>query len=190
MGALKVRGMRADDVEACAQIVAGEQLWQRYGLTLQRARRVMRGAQAAKRRGGASRRDTGDLAVASEGGRVLGFIWFHRAGTFRHSGYVQWIAVAPESRGLGVGQALMRYAEERILKRGPNVLLLVADFNVTAQAFYEELGYARVGAIPDYMVRGVTELLYRKTRGPVSAKVHGRERQGKPQTDQPRRERQ
>ncbi len=190
MGALKVRGMRADDVEACAQIVAGEQLWQRYGLTLQRARRVLRRAQAAKRRGGVSARNIGDLAVVSEGGRILGFIWFHRSGTFRHSGYIQWIAVAPEARGRGVGRDLMRYSEERILKKGPNVMLLVADFNLEAQAFYEKLGYARVGAIPDYMVRGITELLYRKTRGPIAARGEGEERQGRSQTYQPRRERQ
>ncbi|MBM3469961.1 MAG: GNAT family N-acetyltransferase [Armatimonadetes bacterium] len=191
MGATQVRRMRVDDIEACAQIVAGERLWQRYGLTLQRARRVLRRAQASRRRGGAPARAVGDLAVASEGGRVLGFIWFHRTGTFRHSGYIQWVAVAPTARGRGVGSGLMRYAEERILKKGPNVLLLVAAFNSRAQAFYKKLGYARVGAIPDYMVRGVTELLYRKTKGPVSARdVNAENGQGGSQTQRPRRGRQ
>lgn len=178
MGTLKVRGMRSGDVEACAQIVAGEHLWQRYGLTLQRARRVLRRAQAARQRGGVSRRSTGDLAVASEGGRVLGFIWFHRSGTFRHSGYIQWIAVARESRGRGVGQVLMRYAEDRILKKGPNVMLLVSDFNEAAQAFYKKMGYVEVGTIPDYMVQGVVERLYRKTRGPIMREVPSRRMRG------------
>lgn len=191
MGDITVRSMRAADVEACARIVAGERLWQRYGLTLQRALRVLRRAQAARQRGAASARTVGDLAVASERGRVLGFIWFHRTGTFRHSGYIQWVAVDPAARGRGVGSGLMRYAEERILKKGPNVLLLVAAFNLSAQAFYEKLGYAQVGAIPNYMVRGVAELLYRKTTGPVSER-HGstEHRQGGSQMKRPRRERQ
>lgn len=175
MGTIQVRRMRADDVLACARIVAGERLWQRYGQTLPRARSALKRAlastgQAPKGRGGAAAPDVGVLAVACEAGRVVGFIWFHRTGTFHHSGYVRWIGVAPEARGKGVGRALMRYAEERIFKAGPNVFLLVADFNVAAQTFYEDLGYTRVGAIPDYVVRGVTELLYRRTRGPIAAK--------------------
>lgn len=161
MGAIQIRRMRVDDIEACARIVAGEPLWQRYGQTLPRARGALRRALAP---------DSGVLAVACEAGRVVGFIWFHRTGTFHHSGYVRWVGVAPEARGRGVGRALMRYAEERIFKAGPNVFLLVADFNVSAQAFYEDLGYTRVGAVPDYVVRGVTELLYRKTREPIAAR--------------------
>ncbi len=183
----RVRGMRSGDVEAVAQIVAGEELWKRYGLTLQRARRVLARAQAARRRGGVYARNAGEMAVAVQDRRIQGFVWFHRKGTFRHSGYIQWIAVAPTARGRGVGRLLMRYAEERILRKGPNVLLLVSDFNSRAQAFYEKLGYARVGAIPDYMVRGITEYLYRKTRGPVSTRVPGEETQGRYHTEHQRR---
>jgi ribosomal protein S18 acetylase RimI-like enzyme len=109
----------------------------------------------------------GELAVARHRGHVVGFIWFRRDGTFHHSGYVRWIAVAPEARGRAVGASLMRYAEERIFRHGPNVYLLVSDFNVKAQAFYRRLGYERVGALRDYVVPGITERLYRKTRGPI-----------------------
>lgn len=175
MGAIRIRRMRADDVMACARIVAGEPLWQRYGQTLPRARGALRRAlapdgQAPKGRGGAAAVESGVLAVAREAGKAVGFIWFHRAGTFHHSGYVRWVGVSSEARGRGVGRALMRYAEERIFKAGPNVFLLVADFNTSAQAFYENLDYVCVGAIPDYVVRGVTELIYRKARGPIAAK--------------------
>ncbi len=176
MGAIRIRRMRAEDVEACARIVVGERLWQRYGQTLPRARGAFRRALAPKGRGGAAAVDGGVLVVACEAGKTVGFIWFHLAGTFHHSGYVRWVGVAPEARGRGVGRALMRYAEERIFKQGPNVFLLVADLNAAAQAFYEELGYVRVGVIADYVVRGVTELLYRKARGPIAAKGEGEER--------------
>lgn len=164
---VRIRRLRAADVEACAHIVADDPLWRRYGLTLVRARRAFRRVLAAARRGGAGALAAGDVAVASSGGAVLGFVWFRREGTFHHSGYVRWLAVAPAARGQGVGVALLRHAEERIFRRGPNVFLTVSHFNRRAQAFYRRQGYARVGALPDYVVPGITEILMRKTRGPL-----------------------
>jgi ribosomal protein S18 acetylase RimI-like enzyme len=166
MMGVQVRSMRAGDVEACAHIVAGDPLWHRYGISMPRARRLLGGA--VRSRLGLSRaRAAGELAVAHHGADVLGFIWFRLEGTFHHSGYVRWIAVAPQARGRAVGARLMRHAEERIFRRGPNVYLLVSDFNVKAQAFYRKLGYVKVGALRDYVVPGITERVYRKTRGPI-----------------------
>lgn len=68
----------------------------------------------------------------------------------------------------------MRHAEERILRKGPNVFLLVSGFNRGAKAFYKRLGYREVGVIPDYIVPGITERLYRKTTGPIGIQ-RGRE---------------
>jgi len=170
---LTVQRLRSDDVESCARIVAGDPLWQRYGVTLPRARRVLRRALAQAAGSPAAARAAGEIAVARAGGRPVGFVWFRREGTFHHSGYVRWVAVAPDARGRGVGERLMRYAEERILRRGPNVFLTVSDFNRRAQAFYRRLGYTEVGALPDYIVPGVTERLYRKTRAPIAARGAG-----------------
>lgn len=168
-----IRQLRAADVEACAEIIAGDPLWRRYGLTRSRARRAIRLALEAARRGRQAARATGELAVVRRGTQVLGFIWFRLDGTFHHSGYVRWVAVAPGAQGRGVGTRLVRYAEERIFTRGPNVFLTVSDFNRGAQAFYRKLGYTRVGAVPDYIVPGITERLYRKTRGPLAARSGG-----------------
>lgn len=162
-----VRPLRPADVEACAEIVGRDPLWRRYGTTVARARTVFRRAVRARAKGREPGRVPDELAVAQQGKRVLGFIWFRLEGTFHHSGYVRWIAVSPHARTRGVGRRLMRYAEERILRRGPNVFLLVSAFNRGAQAFYKRLGYREVGVIPDYLVSGITERLYRKTTGPV-----------------------
>ena len=167
-GRLTVQRLRSDDVESCARIVAGDPLWQRYGVTLPRARRVLRRA-LAQAAGSAAARAAGEIAVARAGGRPVGFVWFRREGTFHHSGYLRWIAVAPDARGRGVGERLMRYVETRVFRTGPNVFLLVSDFNRVAQAFYRQLGYTEVGALPDYIVRGITERLYRKTQAPIGA---------------------
>jgi ribosomal protein S18 acetylase RimI-like enzyme len=107
------------------------------------------------------------------GGHIVGFVAYHPRGIFHHSGYIRWIAVAPHVRGRGVGRCLMRFAEGRIFRRGPNVFLLVSDFNQGAQAFYKKQGYTEVGAVPDYIVPGITERLYRKTRGPIAARRTG-----------------
>ncbi len=143
-------------------------LWRRYRLTLPRARRVLR--EAMGRREGRSRHRA-ELAVATRDGSVVGFVLYHLHGTFHYSGYVRWIAVATQARGRGVGTALMRHAEAHIFRTGPNVFLTVSDFNRRAQAFYRTLGYKNVGAIPNYVMPGITERLYRKTRGPITMRA-------------------
>ncbi|MGQ0569249.1 MAG: GNAT family N-acetyltransferase [Armatimonadota bacterium] len=164
---LTIRRLQRTDIEACARIVAGEPLWRRYGQTARRARTTIRealGSRGSSRASGAA----GEFAVARQGRDVIGFIWFRLDGTFHHSGYVRWVAVAAGARGRGVGARLMEYAERRIFRRGLNIFLLVSDFNRGAQAFYRKRGYTRVGAVPDYLVPGITEYLYWKTLGPIA----------------------
>lgn len=172
---MRLQRMGAKDVDTCARIVAGDPLWQRYGLSLRGARQLLVRALASARRGRLAAPTAGELAVARSGTDVVGFIWFRLDGTFHHSGYVRLVAVAPEARGRGVGARLIQYAEEQIFQHGPNVYLLVSDFNVRGQAFYKRLGYVRVGALRDYVVPGITERLYRKTRGPIL--IQGRREQ-------------
>lgn len=159
--AVRIRSLRRADVSLCAAIVSREPLWRRYGVTKVRAARLLHRA--------LRRRDP--LLVAHVGGRVAGFVWFYLDGTFAHSGYVRWIAVAPEMRGSRLGAALMRAVEDRIFRRGRDVFLLVSDFNRGAQRFYRRLGYRKVGALRDYVVAGVTEYVYRKVRSPQGGAV-------------------
>ncbi len=168
-----VRRLRAGDVDDSARIVAGDPLWERYGVTFRWARQAISRALGAARRRRTAAQEAAELAVARHGSRVVGFIWFHLRGTFHHSGYVRWIAVAPEARDRGVGRRLMRYAEQRIFKAGPNVFLMVSDFNEQAQRFYEALGYRLVGKVPDYIVPGIGEHVYRKTRGAIASRRRG-----------------
>ncbi len=165
---LTVRQGRRADIEACARIVVADPLWRRYHLTLAAARRVLREGISRQAR---ERRTRAELVVATRGGAVAGFILYHLRGTFHHSGYVRWIAVAPQARGRGIGTALMRHAEAHIFGAGPNVFLTVSHFNRRAQAFYRALGYRKVGDLPHYVVSGITERLYRKTRGPIESKT-------------------
>jgi ribosomal protein S18 acetylase RimI-like enzyme len=44
----------------------------------------------------------------------------------------------------------------------------VSSFNHGARRLYERLGYHVVGELTDYIVEGYSEILLRKTRGPLT----------------------
>ncbi len=154
-----IRPLRDSDVDACAALMLALPLWARYQTTPEAARELFAGAAA----GGSQ------ALVAEDGGRVVGFVVYSLRGTFDHSGYVRAIGVAAEAQRLGAGARLMDAAEREIFGAGPNIFLLVAAFNAAARRFYEKRGYRRIGEITDYVREGITEILYRKSRGPIHA---------------------
>ena len=100
------------------------------------------------------------------GGALVGFIILVMHGAF--VGYIQSVCVAPGRRSLGLGRRLMAFAEERIFRETPNVFLNVASFNPEARRLYERLGYEVVGELRDYIVPGHSEILMRKSTGPLA----------------------
>ncbi len=162
---LVIRPLREEHVGPCAAIVAGIPLWQRYGMTLPKARRLIRGALAGGRGEAGGAPAAGEFAVATQGGRVVGLVWFFKKAAFGRSGYVKWLGVAPEARGRGVGRSLLEHAERRIFRSCADIFLLASEFNRSAHAFYARQGYERVGAIADYVAQGITELVFRKRAG-------------------------
>ena len=106
-----------------------------------------------------------EVYVAFEEGRVLGFVILNMSGAF--VGYIQTVCVGEEDRSRGIGTLLMRFAEERIFRDSPNVFLCVSSFNPRAKALYERLGYGLVGELKDYIVKGHSEFVFRKTVGPM-----------------------
>jgi ribosomal protein S18 acetylase RimI-like enzyme len=83
-------------------------------------------------------------------------------------GFIQTICVAPAFRGRGLGTEIIDFAERRIFRASPNVFLCVSSFNTEARRLYERLGYLCVGELTDFLVRGHSEVLLRKSRGPWS----------------------
>jgi ribosomal protein S18 acetylase RimI-like enzyme len=147
---ITVRPLAPTDIPGIAHWVAATPLWQRYDVTeLGFAERLSQGlAEGAT------------IFVAERAGEALGFLWLVARGAFNRSAYVQLIGVRPESRTGGVGRALMQFAEARASSR--DLFLLVSDFNTEAQAFYARLGYAQVGKLDDYVIPGVSELIFCK----------------------------
>jgi [ribosomal protein S18]-alanine N-acetyltransferase len=98
--------------------------------------------------------------------RLAGFLIIDMRGTF--NGYIKAVCVAPEFRGRGIGRTLVRYAERRIFTESPNVFLCVSSFNRRARRWYRKLGYRVAGELEDYLLKGHSEIILRKSRGPQS----------------------
>ena len=140
------------DARLCAQLMSSSEPWLSLGRTFDESLALVSDPSR-------------EIFVAWDGETFRGFIALLMHGAF--VGYIQLIAVAPDARSSGVGSQLMAFAESHIFARFPNVFLCVTDTNVRARALYERLGYELIGELKDYLVRGKSEFLMRKTRGPI-----------------------
>lgn len=153
MATLAIRPLETrDEAEACARMMAATDPWITLRLGHDACLRVLLD-------------ETRERYVACDDERLAGVLVLNVKGAF--VGYIQTVCAAPEYRGKGVGTALVAFAEERILRDHRNVFICVSDFNPGARRLYERLGYRLVGELTDYIVSGHSELLLRKTRGPL-----------------------
>lgn len=145
-----------EEAEACARMMADTEPW----ITLRRdydaCLRVVLD-------------ETRERYVAREGDRLAGLLILNLKGAF--VGYIQTVCAAAQYRGKGVGTELVAFAEDRIFREHRNVFICVSDFNSGARRLYERLGYRLVGELTDYVVAGHSELLLRKTRGPLTGEA-------------------
>lgn len=142
----------AEEARLCARMMAASEPW----ITLKRGYEESLAILEDRSR---------EVCVALEQGQLLGFLILNMSGAF--AGYIQTVCVSPEARGRGVGTRLMEFAEERIFRDSPNVFLCVSSFNSRARALYERRGYERIGELKGYIVPEYSELIYRKTIGPL-----------------------
>jgi ribosomal protein S18 acetylase RimI-like enzyme len=151
MGAptVSMRSMRPADAAACAAMVCGSVIGERYGFQPETMAATLRSALGKG----------GELFVAEYEGKVAGFAWIDPKGAFSSAPYLRLIAVDPSVRGGGIGAALLAEFEARTAGVGRDWCLLVSDFNTAARAFYEKHGYTNVGLLPDFARPGIAEVL-------------------------------
>jgi ribosomal protein S18 acetylase RimI-like enzyme len=148
-----------EEARACARMMADSEPWKTLGRTYDMCIERMRD-------------DTKERYVAlAEDGRPAGFVIVNMAGAF--VGYIQTVCVAADMRGQGVGARLLRFAEERVYRDSPNVFMCVSSFNDRARRLYERVGYQVVGELTDYLVRGHSEILMRKSLGSLDEFYRG-----------------
>jgi ribosomal-protein-alanine acetyltransferase len=108
------------------------------------------------------RSDSPGMLVAERDGAVLGaaVVFFHASHRIAR---LYSIAVAPEARGTGIGEALLAAAERLARRRGARAMRLeVRTDNAQAQRLYERRGYRRIGIRRRYYEDGADALRYEK----------------------------
>jgi ribosomal protein S18 acetylase RimI-like enzyme len=154
--AVVVRQLGTDDeAEACARIMSSSEPWITLGRDYASSLDVVRDP-------------TREVYVATREGdaQVVGFLILSMRGAF--VGYIQSVGVRDDWRGRGLGTALLAFAESRIFAETPNAFICVSSFNERARALYQRLGYEIVGELRDYIVRGHSEWLLRKSIAPLA----------------------
>ena len=141
------------EAERCAQVMCASEPW----ITLRRSYN-----DSFKMLTDPSR----EIYLAVVRGQIAGFMILNMKGAF--VGYIQTVCIFPEWRNSGIGTKLIAFAEQRIFQDTPNAFMCVSSFNQNAQRLYERLGYRVAGELKDYIVPGHSEILLRKTIGPLT----------------------
>jgi len=141
-----------DDFSACAEIMSRTDPWRKLG---------MDHAQCLKSFEGSFR----EVYLLKNGDEIMGFVIIQPQGTFK--GYIQTIAIDENHRGKGYGTQMLKFCEQSILQYSPNIFICVSLFNQKAIKLYAKFGFELVGELNDFVKKGYTELLLRKTLGAI-----------------------
>lgn len=141
-----------DDIHQCALLMSSSEPWITLGRRYDESIKILRDP-------------TLERYIATVDKTFAGFVIVQMTGAF--VGYIKTVAVTPTMRGRQVGSRLIQFAEERIFAETPNVFMCVSSFNGEAQKLYKRLGYEVVGELKDFIVRGHSEILLRKTIAPL-----------------------
>ena len=106
-----------------------------------------------------------EVYVVKYNTEIAGFVILQINGTFK--GYIQTICIGNDFRGKGLGKKVLNFCEERILKISPNIFICVSSFNIKALRLYRDFGFEIIGELKDFVKEGFTEILLRKTFGPI-----------------------
>ena len=142
----------SEEAQACARVMSSSEPWITFQRSFDECLRLVEASEF-------------ETYVAVDADRILGFSVLNLKGDF--VGYIKILCVAAESRGSGIGSALIHHAEERIYREQPNVFIMCSSFNPRACALYKRLGFELIGELKDYVLRGHAEILLRKTRCPL-----------------------
>jgi ribosomal protein S18 acetylase RimI-like enzyme len=148
-----LRAMEPEDIPCIAEWMVGDDLWRRYGLSRETiAADFERGL------------DHGDLIFVIDASvPACGFAWCLPNGMFGAFPYLKRFAVDPAHAGQGLGGLLLDHLEQALLAgQRRELFLLVSDFNFAAQRFYRRHGYEEIGRVPELVLPGVAELIFRK----------------------------
>jgi len=142
----------SEDFAACALMMSKSDPWITLEMSFDQCLKAFEG-------------NAKEVYVINNKNQIAGFVILQVEGTFK--GYIQTICVNEDYRGKGFGNKLLLFCEERILKISPNIFICVSSFNKGAIKLYYEFGFKLIGELENFVKEGFTELLLRKTFGPI-----------------------
>ena len=145
-----------EDARACARLMCSSEPWITLGRSYEASLAIVGDP-------------TREVYLARDESGLAGFLILCMTGAF--VGYIQTICIDPRCRGRGLGSTLLQFAEQRIHRVSPNIFMCVSSFNEGARRLYQRHGYEVVGELTDYIVKGHSEILLRKTVGPITSFV-------------------
>jgi ribosomal protein S18 acetylase RimI-like enzyme len=140
------------DFSVCARMMSRTDPWITLGMNYDQCLKAFEG-------------ECKEIYIIRNENDIAGFVILQVCGTF--SGYIQTICIGEKYRGQGLGTKLLKFCEDRILKFSPNIFICVSSFNKGAMKLYYEFGFKLVGELDNFVREGFSELLLRKTVGPM-----------------------
>lgn len=124
MTEIKIRELKEEDIEACAEMTVTTFPWTSFGLKKEGARKFFN-----------DRLGKELVYVATQKEGVLGFITIKR--NILYANYIRRIVVREDARSKGIGAKLVEFIEEMTYLSGlPNVFLVTTTVNEGAVKFY------------------------------------------------------
>ena len=139
-------------IRICAKMMSKSDPWITFKMDYDQCQKAFEG-------------DCKEIYVLEFENGIAGFVIIQICGSFK--GYIQTICIDDMYRNKGFGKKLLQFCEERVLKISPNIFICVSSFNKGAIKLYYELGFKLVGELNNFVKDGFTELLLRKTFGPI-----------------------
>jgi ribosomal protein S18 acetylase RimI-like enzyme len=103
--------------------------------------------------------------IYEQDGVVAGFAYYAPAAMTDRTWYLYWIAVSKAIQARGIGAALLRHAEEDIIREGGRVLFIetssLPHYDLTRR-FYQKQGYHVDATLHDYYAAGDHMVIFRK----------------------------
>jgi predicted GNAT family acetyltransferase len=145
-----VRLKRAEEFSDCATMMLESNPWDRLYFTREQCERDL------------AKPEMGVYGAISHG-RLIGFLASLKNG-IGFEPMIEYLCVHQDFRNAGIGTTLISYFEDELFPDADNLYMFVSDINPDAMRLYVRLGYAQVGALPNFNLPTQTEFLHRKSR--------------------------
>jgi GNAT superfamily N-acetyltransferase len=159
-GRLRIEPVTDKDVKVVLDLIRGLAEYERMSHLVVATEDDLRQALFAEPR-------TAEAVIASLEGRPVGYaLWFYTFSTFlgKRGIYLEDLFVLPDSRGHGIGRALITHLARIAIVRGcPRIEWSVLNWNESAIRFYDDLGATPVAEWTVY--RLTNEALSRLSKG-------------------------